>query len=215
MSDTTHALKKIYVAGSQMWFEKKHGREKKLRGYGCGVVALHDFITYKGYLKKPEGQNEFKERIRKIERGGMYVFPNLGIAPYFYTLESNLYLMSHRLPVRLRMGWGIRREFKNRAEDIKKCIDSDIPVIFAVGPTFPFLFKKKNIPLYDMNRKLSGMKTKGHYMTVLGVLDTGSEIWLEVASWGNQYSIRLSDMAAFSKYTFPFTTRFYRAVIRK
>ena len=214
MTEKKHALKKIYVAGSQMWFEKKKGKEKKLRGFGCGVVALHDLITYKGYMEKPEGQNEFKERIRKIERGGMYVFPNLGIAPYFYPLECNLYLMSHKIPVRLRWGWGIGREYKNRAADIKKCIDSDIPVIFAVGPTIPFLFKKKRVSLYNMDRKLSGMSTKAHYMTVLGVLETEKEIWLEVASWGTQYSIRLSDMVFFSKYTFPFTTRFYKAVVK-
>ncbi len=199
-----------------MWFEKKRkGRDKKLRGYGCGVVALYDFLSYKGYAQKSEGQNEYKERIRKIERGGMYVFPNLGIAPYFYPIESNLYLMSHKIPVRIRWGWGIRREFKNRAADIKKCIDNDIPVIFAAGPTLPFIFKKKRVPLYDMDRKFSGMKTKAHYMTVLGVMDTGSEVWLEVASWGVQYSIKLSELAEFSKYTFPFTTRFYRASVRE
>lgn len=63
-----------------------------------------------------------------------------------------------------------------------------------------------------MDRKSSGVRTKAHYMTVLGVLDTGDEIWLEIASWGRQYSIKLKDLYGFSKYTFPFTTRFYRAV---
>ena len=108
-----------------MWFEKEKTRDGKLRGFGCGVVALHDLVAYKGYIRQPEGQNEFKERIRKIEKGGVYVFPHLGIAPYFYPYICDLYLMRHHFPIRLKWGWSARREYKKDAADIKKCLDNN------------------------------------------------------------------------------------------
>ena len=46
-------------------------------------------------------------------------------------------------------------------------------------------------------------------MTVLGTAEADGEIWLEVASWGEQFSIKLEDLVEYSKYAMPFSTRFY------
>lgn len=197
-----------------MWFSQGVHLDKKLRGFGCGVIALHDLNVYKGCLKAPEGRNEYMEQIRRMERGGIFVFPGLGIAPYYYPLMCNLYQLIHGF--RVRIGWGhtAKNQLRHRARDIKRCIDRDCPVIFAAGPTIPFICKNRHLPLYDMDRKPAG-RTQGHYMTVLGVVEGGGEIWLEIASWGKQYSIKLSDLAAYSRYAMPFSTRFYRIYEKK
>ena len=215
MKSETLSLKKIYTAGSQMWFSKDSHLDRQLRGYGCGVVALHDLKVYRGYADPSKTRKEYKEHIRRLEKGGIFVFPNLGIAPYYYPLMCNLYLLRHHIP--LRLGWGhtAASELRCNAYHIRECLKKDMPVIFAAGPTYPFLFKKKNVPLYTRDRKKAGGSVKGHYMTVIGLADHEGEIWLEIASWGEQYSIKLKDLARYSKYTFPFTTRFYRPYIKK
>ena len=204
------SLKKIYTAGSQMWFTKKTRLDGQLRGYGCGVVALHDLEVYKGHAEVSKTRSEYREHIRRLEKGGIFVFPYLGIAPYYYPLMCNLYLWRHRIPIRLGWGHTAYAEYRCNAYHIKDCLKKDIPVIFAAGPTIPFVFKKKHLPLYDRDRKPTGRWTKGHYMTVLGLYDADGDIWLEIASWGEQFCIRLKELADFSKYTYPLTTRFYR-----
>ena len=212
---TQHLLKQFYMAGSQMWFTPKGRLDKKLRGFGCGVVALHDLNVYKGYLKAPEGRNEYMEQIRKMEKGGVFVFPGLGIAPYYYPLLCNFYLFTHGS--KMRVGWGhtARSQLRNGARDIKRCLDNDCPVIFAAGPGYPFLFRDKFVTLYNRDRKPSGKRTREHYMTVLGTAEADGEIWLEVASWGEQFSIRLDELVKYSKYAMPFSTRFYNIYEKK
>ena len=197
-----------------MWFSKETFLDKHLRGYGCGVVALHDLSAYKKCIKSPKSREEFKEHIRKMEKAGMFVFPYLGIAPYYYPFLCDLYLIRHKIPIRLGWGHTAMAEYWNGAKHIRKCLENDMPVIFAVGPTHPFFFKKKNLKLYTRDRKPSGNFTKAHYMTVLGMTKVDGEIWLEIVSWGRQYSVRLKELANFSKYTVPFTTRFYTSYMK-
>ncbi|MCR4793497.1 MAG: hypothetical protein K5871_12195 [Lachnospiraceae bacterium] len=215
MKSEVLSLKKIYTAGSQMWFSKEGHLDTKLRGYGCGVVALHDLGVYRGFAKASGTRGEYKEHIRRLEKGGLFVFPNLGIAPYYYPLLCDLYLARHHIGVRIGWGHTAAKEYRCKAAHIKRCLKKDMPVIFAVGPTWPFLFKNKRIALYSMDRKPTGRGTKAHYMTVLGLLDADGDIWLEVASWGEQFSIKLSDLAEYSKYAVPFTTRFYNVYEKK
>lgn len=203
-------LKKRYKAGSQMWFTPDDRLDKKLRGFGCGVVALHDLVAYKGYIDVPVSRNEFKERIRRMEKGGIFVFPGLGIAPYYYPILCNLYLARHHM--KLRMGWGhtAAYELKHNARDIKRCLKNDCPVIFAAGPTIPFLFRNKTVPLRALNKKETGRYTKAHYMTVLSLEEKDGDIWLDVATWSERLCISLKDLVKYSRYTMPFSTRFYR-----
>ena len=192
-----------------MWFSKDTPLDKKLRGFGCGVVALHDLASYKGYIKPAASQEDFKKRIRKIEKSGIFVFPGLGIAPYYYPFLCNFFLMRKKVPIRMSLLKTARSQDRCNGADIRAAIEDDLPVIFCVGPTIPFLFRDKRLTLYNRDRKPSGQRTKAHYMTVLGVTKYDDEVWLEIASWGAQYCIRLSEMSDFSKYTFPFTTGFY------
>ena len=95
----TLTLKKFYRAGSQMWFSKDSRLDKQLRGFGCGVVALHDLSVYKGFAEPSKTRSEYKEHIRKLEKAGILVFPYLGIAPYYYPFLCDIYLARHHLPV--------------------------------------------------------------------------------------------------------------------
>ena len=198
-----------------MWFSPENNMDKNLRKCGCGLIALHDLAQYRGYIKAPKGRDDYKEQIRKMLRGGMYVVPGLGIAPYYYPLLCNLYLIRHH--VKLRVGWGhtARSQLYRKAADIRRLLDNDYPVIFTAGPRYPYLFKNKTIPLYKEDRKPSNQTVKSHYMTVLAVIEEGDDIWIKAASWGNIYCIKLKDMVDYSKYAYPFTTRFYKIYEKK
>ena len=215
MQGKTYSLKKEYSAGSQMWFSTETKLDNNIRKCSCGVIALHDLAQYKGYIKTPKGRDEYKEQIRKMRKGGMYVVPRLGIAPYYYPLLCNQYLIRHK--VGLRVGWGhtARNQLRKKAADIKKLLEDDYPVIFAAGPRYPFIFKNKTIPLYTADRSKAIKTVKSHYMTVLAVIEDGGDIWLKVASWGDIYCIKLKDMVDYSKYAYPFTTRFYKIYEKK
>ena len=52
-------------------------------------------------------------------------------------------------------------------------------------------------------------------MTVLAVIEDGDDIWIKAASWGDIYCIKLKDMVDYSKYAYPFTTRFYKIYEKK
>ena len=208
-------LKKHYTAGSQMWFSKENFLDRHLRGYGCGVVALHDLSVYKGCAGTSKTRDDYRERIRKTEKAGIFVFPYLGIAPYYYSLMCNLYLRRKHMPFRIGWGHTASAELRCHAYHIKECLKNDMPVIFAAGPTIPFLFKKKKVTLYSRDRKTPETWTKGHYMTVVGVEEDGDEIWLDIVSWGRKYSVKLKDLADHSGYSFPLTTRFYRPYMKK
>ena len=198
-----------------MWFSTENKLDNNIRKCSCGVIALHDLAQYKGYIKTPKGRDEYKEQIRKMKKGGMYIVPNLGIAPYYYPLLCDLYLIRHR--VGLRVGWGhtARNQLRKKAADIKKLLEEDYPVIFTAGPRIPFLFRDKTIPMYTEDFKLCKQTVKSHYMTVTGVIEDGDEIWIKAASWGYIYCIKLRDMVSYSRYAYPFTTRFYKIYEKK
>ena len=75
MQGKTYSLKKEYSAGSQMWFSTETKLDNNIRKCSCGVIALHDLAQYKGYIKTPKGRDEYKEQIRKMKRGGMFIVP--------------------------------------------------------------------------------------------------------------------------------------------
>jgi hypothetical protein len=199
----------MYVAGSQMWFSKETRLDKKLHGFGCGIVALHDLCVYRGLMKAPLGRDEFKKQIRAMEKGGMFVVPRHGIAPYYYHFLCNNFLIRKKIPLRIEWGHGPLYENRTGLSGIKNNLEKGFPTIFAVGPTYPFIFKKKYLTLYNTERKPSGYRTKAHYMTILDITESGGETWLEIASWGKQFSIKFSELYEFSKMTVPLTTRFY------
>ena len=198
-----------------MWFSEENTFDKNLRRSGCGVIALHDLAQYKGYIKQTKERDDYMEQVRKMKRGGMYIVPRLGIAPYYYPLLCDQYLIRHGVP--LRVGWGhsARNQLKKKAADIKALLDKDYPVIFAAGPRIPFLFKDKVIPMYTEDLKPMKQTVKSHYMTALAVIEEGDEIWIKAASWGYIYCMKLKDIVSYSKYTYPLTTRFYKIYEKK
>ncbi|MCR5476705.1 MAG: hypothetical protein K6E92_03650 [Lachnospiraceae bacterium] len=200
-------IERPYIAGSQMWFsgKGKFGRDARICGFGCGVVALLDFCVYEQALPAAESREEYLDRIRQMERRALPIVPGFGIAPYLYPILVNLFFRRNRIPYRMRgmVGAGNR-------EALEEMLKNDIPVIFAAGPTVPVLWRKKRLPLYPAKGTMSEKSIKAHYMTLLGLEGEGEHTWMRVASWGEIYRIRLSDYRRFTRYTIPFTNRFYR-----
>ncbi len=168
--DQKLSLKNTYEPGSQMWFARgrRFSGDTQLRGFGCGLVALEDFCIYKGLCPRPESREAYLEELRKMKRRYLPIFPGLGIAPYYYPLLMDLFFLRRHLPYRVGRSFGPGAAERRLKEELQK----DTPVIFAAGPTIPFLFRKKRIRLYSLhNGRLEdcGASTRAHYMTVVGL----------------------------------------------
>ncbi len=213
---TRIGLKKEYVPGSQMWLPRgrKLARDTQVRGFGCGLVAALDFAIYQGAVAAPGDREEYRERLRQMSRLEFPIMPGLGIAPYYYPLLVNHYFRKYHIPYRLQGSFGARN-IEQCAGRIRSLLKEDLPVLFAAGPVYPWLRKKRRIRLYVKERgilKDSGKSVQAHYMTVVGMeRDQSGEYWIKVASWGDFYYISLREYARHGKSCFPYTNRFYRA----
>jgi hypothetical protein len=194
-----------------MWFEagRRLSRDHQLRGCGCGLVAALDFCVYKGGFPPSSEQEEYRERIRELNRHYFFVVPFLGIAPYYYPLMVNRFLRKSGMPYRIRGTASARN-----TDAVRQMLEEDLPVIFCAGPAFPFFGRKHRLTLYkvgpDHQPVPSGQAVYAHFMTVTGIADIHGETWLRVASWGKTYYIRGSEYAEYTRYCYPGTNRFFR-----
>ena len=77
-------------------------------------------------------------------------------------------------------------------------LSDDIPVILAVGPNLPFVWKKEKLTFYTKNHEgnlLPTAKTKAHFVTVTG----RDGAWLRISSWGKEYYISIREYREYVK----------------
>ena len=180
--------------GSQSWFESK-----SLQGYGCGLIGAADVLLYlrgERFLKKPENKPEENKKTTALTRMQKdsylkYVeqqkkfFP---VLPYFgmsgITLAVGLKAAFLRYHLQYKVRWGVPRKKIRTA--IEEMLRDDIPVILAVGPNFPFMWRKKGVPIYqqiETGEYYKSQEVRAHYVVITGVLGK----WLRISSWGNEY----------------------------
>ena len=211
------ALHGRYDAGSQMWFsaQKRFGQDTRLHHYGCGVIAMTDFCTYKHLLERTEDRQEYRNRIRHMERCYMHIFPGFGISPYFYSFYANWYYRIKGIPYRFGRIWlwGNRKQREKKlCKKITGQLRADLPLIFAAGPAIPGPWKNSRIPLYRQeNGQLteSGQKVKSHYMTILGLYEDQEQLYMKIATWGEIRYMRLTDYMKHGRCSIPFSNTVY------
>ncbi|MBQ1620210.1 MAG: hypothetical protein II094_04350, partial [Oscillospiraceae bacterium] len=113
----------------------------------------------------------------------------------------------------LRLAWGINRCFARQGLDrrahwctagsqfwprIEQMLSRDCPAVIAIGPNFPLLWQKNELPLY--RRTLEGTyvvdsRVKGHYVTVTAL----DEQRAEVSSWGRRLYIDRQEFDSYVK----------------
>lgn len=162
--------------GSQSWLSSRTERD-----FGCGLIACADVLLY--LTGRTElTREEYLAYVRQYKRYFLQL-PRMGIDG-------------------LRLAWGINRCFAREgiARHARWCaagaqvwprigqmLAQDCPTVIAIGPNFPLLWQKHELPLY--RRTLEGYvvdcRVKGHYVTVTAL----DERYAEVSSWGRRLYI--------------------------
>ncbi len=204
-----HALKHPYPSvlreetvsygGNQNWSARRD-----LRLCGCGAVAMTDLVCYLTRYhgcRGPEiGQTDpipldvYDRLCSSLQRKYLPMIPPMGITGFHLAAGLGLYFQIHRIG--LRPFWGVRS--KNFWTAMADMLERDLPVIFAVGPNFPFVWQQHKLNLYRKTadgRYVAVSRVKAHYMTATGL----DENWMRVSSWGREYYIHREEYTRYGK----------------
>lgn len=190
--------------GSQTWMDSK-----RLRGYGCGLIAAADVLLYLGAeerIRLLQGMDGKSARGRKEYSADLYhkfvqwfdryfpIIPKLGMSGFLLAFGFWRCFRILHLPYKVR--WGVfPKKLKAAVEEMLR---ADIPVVLSIGPNFPKLWGKEGVMLYTKNEEgiyWPSQKTKAHYVTVTGI----NADYLQISSWGRCYYIRWDE---YEKYRF-------------
>ncbi len=176
--------------------------DSRIRFYGCGLVASADLLLSLGRLtdnkavfggiSSEPSLELYNSLLDYIDRRFLRVFPRFGINGIFLCAAVNAMFRKYSLPYRAR--WGVfQRNITSRVSEMLEC---QIPVIFAVGPHYPFA-KKKEVGLYRSTDPDSEpvCTVSGHYMTILGVREDN----FILTSWGKLYYMRIPEFLEYAK----------------
>lgn len=209
----------VSYGGSQMWFAPKdaaHG-SRRLAGGGCGLVAMADFLLYwsrknrdlcpvliKPLLEKEALDKEpYMRYLRLLDRKYLPVLPSVGVTGVQLALAMNLFFLRNQLP--LRASWKCFLNSPRMLACMTEMLESDLPVIFSVGPNTPWVFGKKTIGMY---RRENGGEIKEvdrvsrHYVMLTGI-ETGPDdrTLLTISSWGRPYYLDYNEYREYVRTT--------------
>lgn len=192
---------KVYYGGNQNLFP-----EKKLKGYGCGLIAATDVIIYLMDCPNTFAWDQYYEYVKKIERYFFYL-PVLGMSGMALALGINRVFRRLRLPY--RAWWRflpLRESSRARMEEMLR---DQLPVIISIGPNFPNVFGKKSVSLlhkYGENTYHNCGSVHNHYVVVTRFTQDGK---MKVSSWGKTFYIDWEEYLEYSrKKSFPVFTNF-------
>ena len=209
-------LKKPYVSidgsfgGNQGWLEKAEGTRKGnvLKNYGCGLIAASDILMYlmdgMEHVIKQSGERvplTYKNYILTMERKYFHILPVLGISGVLLAWNLNMYFLLHRREIKERTGssfyshWFVRPS--QMLPRIREMLSNDIPILIAIGPG---MLRKGKVNLYNKTTDKNGRttfkpitKTKDHYVTITGIVETENLVMLEISSWGKKYYVNYDE----------------------
>ncbi len=166
----------ISCGGNQDWFP-----DRNFRACGCGVVACADVLLY---LRRVQGmtQADYMDYVNSLRRS-FPLIPYRGIDGVRLVLGLNACF--RREGLRVRAHWRLSgAKFWDR---LARMLADDLPAIVSVGPNFPRIWGKEQLPLY--RRTGSGFErtsgAKAHFLTVTALDDE----WMRVSSWGRELYI--------------------------
>ncbi len=172
--------------GSQSWFTS--GDEKRLCGFGCGVIAANDTLLYL------EGRREFASReeylaTARATGSRVFIIPRLGITGMTLASAMNRRLRESGSPLRASWNWFAG---SGAFAQLKKQLLLDRPVIISIPPVFAK--EKYGLNMHRTDERIYRYASKGgHFVTLTGIDDEDGETTLTVSSWGNRYRIKLTE----------------------
>lgn len=177
--------KTTYYGGAQAWFDKTRNQSM-----GCGIIAAANVILSltsadtKSYMYD---RDEYMILANELSRRYIHVLPKFGINGIFLAIGMNRYFWKNK--IKYRASWGTRR--KRIWDEAQRMLDENIPVILAIGPIYPFVWKKKKLPLYIKNGSayVVSTYTSAHYVTITEINDD----YLTISSWGKKFYVYKKD----------------------
>ena len=174
--------------GNQAWFPYKF-----LQKTGCGVIGATDTLLHLNG-KEEMSEEEYMEFAKMIWRKFLPVIPGFGMNGLTLMAGLNRYFKANEMPYRAH--WRISGQ--KIVSRIDKMLAKDIPVILAIGPNFPFVWKKEKLTFYTKtndNKYIPAAKTKAHFVIVTG----RDASWLQISSWGKEYYIDIREYRRYVK----------------
>ena len=168
-----------YYGGDQNLFP-----EKKLKGFGCGLIAASDVCIYLMDCPNTFDWDRYYNFVKSIEKYFFYL-PFFGMTGFALSFGINRVFRKFRLPYRGR--WKILPLNETSREKMAEMVSRGFPVIISIGPNFPNVFGKKRLTLYRKDGRGSFIpcgSVGGHYVVVTEFPETGR---MKVSSWGRTY----------------------------
>ena len=213
LGDYMYKLKGNYIKINRSGLETYGGNQRLssdrvIKKCGCGIVAALDTLLYLksrcGWTGVPElgvfdgeasmnGEN-YERCLAVMKRKYFPVLYPLGTNGMALALGMNRFFKGHCLPFRalwLPVTAGIW-------EHMEKMLESDIPVVCAVGVNFPKFWEKKGLGLQfpgTSGAMLHSSDARAHFVTVTG-LDMD---WMQISSWGKKYYISRRDFISYAR----------------
>ena len=203
--------------GSQM-----RSPDKSIARCGCGGVAALDLLLYLDRYHCADSVPEFKsarqdgallvlsnERyqflLKKLIRKYLPVIPPFGMNGLTLAAGVNLFFHRHKMPYRAR--WGVSgKRIWHAAEEM---LETDIPVIMAVGPNFPFFWQNHKAAFYSETPDGAlncAAQVKAHFVVLTGL---NSEL-LKISSWGRMYYVKRRE---FETYVRRYSINYFSSIL--
>lgn len=168
--------------GNQDWFPYSY-----LKQVGCGVIGAADLVLYlknEIFLTK----EQYLEAASRLWKQYIPVIPGFGINGLMLVVGINFCFRKERLPFFASWQFYGRKTYRM----IDRMLADDFPVILAVGPNFPKIWKKEKLKLYA--KKADGSfyassSARAHYVTVTG---REGRKW-QISSWGREYFVDIKE----------------------
>ena len=180
-----------YYGGNQNLFP-----EKKLKGYGCGLIAASDVCMYLMDCPNTFEWDRYYEYVKQIEKYFFYL-PFLGMSGISLSIGINLAFSRFKLPY--HASWKVMPMGDKTRDRIMSMLSRGFPVIISIGPNFPNVFGKKRLSLYrknDRGQYRPAGSVSGHYVVVTEFPEEGK---MKISSWGQTYYIDWQEYLAYSR----------------
>lgn len=167
--------------------------------HACPKSTPYETARRESIHAYPEGMDddpilleEYNNCVDALRRKYLPVIPYFGMNGFMLALGLNRYFRKYHM--NLKAVWCISS--KKLWQRMKKMLQVDVPVIFAIGPDFPLIWRKHKLTLYKKRadgRFVSVCQTNAHFVTVTAM----DKEWLRISSWGKEYYINRKEYDAY------------------